>query len=1329
VWAAAAVAVLVVAIAVAVVVLLHSSAFHAYVLRFAEQKLSAALKASVQARDFSLHFSGISPAVDIYGLAVGGAAPHADVTLLQVDHVRIAVRVTSVWYRTWYLQELRVDHPVAQLVVDPNGNSNLPHPPSSNSQSHTSVFDLGVRHAHLAGGEVYYNDYQSRLDADLRDLGFLAVFDPASQRYSGSLSYRDGHFKFGQYAPLPHELQAEFEATPAGLTLKRARLASGRSRIELAATVQSYNHPSVQGHYQATLDAGDLRRTLNQPALPSGILALNGKIGYRSEASRPLLDTLTLDGNLSSRTLMVEQPTFRSEVRDLAAHYSLARGDVEIPALRAYLLGGEVDASLSMRAVTGASHARAKAQLRGISLAELKLLANTGSLRQVGLAGMVDGTIDAAWGKTLDDLVATADANIRGGVAPPIHAVGGTATNTAGANPLPVEGTIHARYTAAGKQLSFRQSSLGMPQTTLNLNGVVSEHSSLQVALLANDLHELETIAGMFGVPASSAAPAAASGAAAPVYPLGLYGMAQFTGNITGSTAAPQVQGHLTAQNLRVRGSAWRSLRSDVTLSPSQASLQNGQLISAARGQATFSLTAGLKNWSFTNTSPIQVALNAQQLNLGDLAKAADLQTPLSGSLSTDVTVRGNELNPVGHGTAAVTQASFRGQPIQAINVSFQGDGSQLQATFSGSTPAGSLHGTLTYFPKQQAYEGQLQVPALQLGQLQAVQARNLGISGVLTLNASGRGTFNDPGLEATVQVPELKFHDQSLSGLKIQARVADHVANVALDSQAVNTYVHGIGTVNLGGDYETVATLDTRTIPLQPLIALYEPAQAGNITGQTELHVTLRGPLKDKSRLEAHLTVPSLALNYLDKVQIGAPSPIHMDFVNGVLTLQRSALRGTGTNLEFQGSIPIAGGAPLAVALQGTVDLRLAQLFDPDLSSSGQLQFDINSYGQRTDPNVEGQVKIVNANFASGNAPIGLQNGNGVLTLTKDRLNVTQWTANVGGGQVTASGGIAYRPSVRFDLALKANGVRMLYPPGVRQAADANLALTGSTDSALLSGLVKIDQLSLTPDFDLMNFIGQMSGGTTPAPSQGFTQNLNLNLGLQSTSDVHLVGKTMSLDGSANLRVTGTADNPVILGRVDLSGGDLIFRGNRYVLQSGTLLFVNPTETQPVVNVAVDTTIQQYNIHLRFEGPADQLRTNYSSDPALAPADIINLLAFGKTTEAAAANPTSTNFEAESAIASGVSSEVTSRLQKIAGISQLSVDPLLGCNQQTPGACVTIQQRVTGNLFITFATDVNSFQNDTIQGEYRLSPRVSLSGTRDQNGGFGFDTRITKTW
>ena len=144
-----------------------------------------------------------------------------------------------------------------------------------------------------------------------------------------------------------------------------------------------------------------------------------------------------------------------------------------------------------------------------------------------------------------------------------------------------------------------------------------------------------------------------------------------------------------------------------------------------------------------------------------------------------------------------------------------------------------------------------------------------------------------------------------------------------------------------------------------------------------------------------------------------------------------------------------------------------------------------------------------------------------------------------------------------------------------------------------------------------------------------------------------------------------------------------------------------------------------------------EQLRTQYSSNPALPTADIINLLAFGKTTEASAQNTMTTNQQAESLVASEVSSQVTSRVSKIAGISQLSISPVLAgsSTQGPPGANITIQQRVTGSLFVTFSSNVASTQSQTIQGQYQVSPRVALSATRDPNGGFAVDTLIKKSW
>jgi translocation and assembly module TamB len=197
----------------------------------------------------------------------------------------------------------------------------------------------------------------------------------------------------------------------------------------------------------------------------------------------------------------------------------------------------------------------------------------------------------------------------------------------------------------------------------------------------------------------------------------------------------------------------------------------------------------------------------------------------------------------------------------------------------------------------------------------------------------------------------------------------------------------------------------------------------------------------------------------------------------------------------------------------------------------------------------------------------------------------------------------------------------------------------------------------------------------------------------------------------------------------VNVTGGDLIFRGNRYFLEPSTLDFVDPYRIDPRVNLNVSTKVQDYDIHMLFRGTVDQLRTTYTSEPPLPPADIINLLVFGKVTEAQSDTPTFGTLGAQSMLASQVSSQVTSRIEKIAGISQLSIDPKLGGNQQDPGARITIQQRVTGSLFVTFATDATSTQRQVIKLEYQATPRVGVSTVRDQNGGFAFDVTMKKTW
>src|SRR6185503_6312291 len=130
--------------------------------------------------------------------------------------------------------------------------------------------------------------------------------------------------------------------------------------------------------------------------------------------------------------------------------------------------------------------------------------------------------------------------------------------------------------------------------------------------------------------------------------------------------------------------------------------------------------------------SPFQLDVNGSQLNVADLKNLAGVTTPVTGTLTANVSLRGTQLNPVGRGSIALTEATVADEPIQSANVDFEGTGDEIRTRFALRMNAGTAQGNATYFPKRKAYDGQLQSASIKLDQLHAIRARNLSLSGTL---------------------------------------------------------------------------------------------------------------------------------------------------------------------------------------------------------------------------------------------------------------------------------------------------------------------------------------------------------------------------------------------------------------------------------------------------------------------------------------------------------------------------------------------------------------------------------------------------------------------
>ena len=1236
----------------------------------------------------SLDFSILALTAHLHNIVVRGQENAGAPPLLTVREITVAFKIQSLIHRKLILSELRVEHPVANIEVKLTGKSNLPIPPA-NSGPHMNLFEVGIRHVLVTRGEADYNNREIPINADLYNVNSAIHFETSAAAYAGTISYENGRLCYGRYTPLPHSLNAAFRATSDQLTIESATLKVGSSIALLRGILKNYSDPIVSGFYKATLDGSNFTAFVPQ-FRPSGNISLIGEFNYHYAAGQPFLASLAASGQLGSDEFSAESGYGRISLAALRASYHLQDGMLHATEIQSDTLGGRVNAQIEISDLGRSPSGTLRASLRGISL---KSIQRSLRLRTSGVSvnGIVSGTTQASWTETFKKVRLRSDLTIQAAAASAVPT---------GTNPVPVNGVIHASYDAGRKLIVLHQSTLRIPSANIDADGELGRHSSLRVQISSNDLRGLESVAAAFRT----------AHALPPVS-----GAAQLIIFVRGSWAKPRLSGNFSARNLAVRGSEWRLAQADFQADSSQVAVRNGTLVGLGRARAAFAGALALRDWQYVSENAFSAKFSVQQIPIADLEGVSNLQYPLSGSLSADISLSGTAVNPQGSGTLRIVKGRAYDQPIQSFAAQFQAERGTINSSFQASIPAGAATGTLSFTPATKAYTLQVSAPSLSLQKLALANAESLQLTGKMTIAAAGSGTLGNPQFTASVQIPEATIRGKSLSGVRADLHLSGRHAEVVVDSKIVNSSLHAQGGVTLAGDYYAEASISTTEIPLDALLAAYLPNLPQGLTGEAQVQASLKGPLKDKSRLEAHVSVPVFTATY-QSLQIGIVSPIQADFAHSALTIHPAEIRGTDTSIRVQGTVPFGGKAIPSFSAQGSVDLRILKIFSPDTSSSGAVAFNVQASGDAEKPNLNGQILIRNVAVLYAGAPIGVENMNGTLDILKDSVQITKLTAQLGGGDFAAGGAIVYRPNLQFNFLAQAKGIRMIYPKGLRTMLDANLNFTGNPRTSTLAGSILVDSLGFTPDFDLSTFANAFTGETSIPAQAGLADNVKLNVGVESKENLAANSSQVSIEGSLNLRVIGTAADPVITGRADLTSGEVFYRNARYTIQRGILMFNNPTQTSPVLNVSASTTINQYNLTLNLSGPFNRLTTSYSSDPPLATADIISLLASGQTTGASAGQSTDSMIASEAL--GGITSQFTGGIQKLAGISSLEIDPLIEGSNQNPSARIALQERVTKNLLFTFSTDVSQPGSEIVQGDYQINQRWSVNVTRDQVGG-----------
>ena len=219
------------------------------------------------------------------------------------------------------------------------------------------------------------------------------------------------------------------------------------------------------------------------------------------------------------------------------------------------------------------------------------------------------------------------------------------------------------------------------------------------------------------------------------------------------------------------------------------------------------------------------------------------------------------------------------------------------------------------------------------------------------------------------------------------------------------------------------------------------------------------------------------------------------------------------------------------------------------------------------------------------------------------------------------------------------------------------------------------------------------------------------------------------------DLRVTGTALQPSLLGRVSITQGRVGFHGTTYRINRGDIDFVNPFRIEPNVNFELETRVRDVDVALFLSGPARKMNLSFRSDPPLQFNELVSLIAAGRApsqdpvfaARQAVEQQHLLQAGAGTVLSNALSRPVSSRLRRFFGVSRLRVDPRVGGAGSDTSARIATEQQITSDLTLIYSYDLSSAQQQAVRVEWAPNRRWSIIVTRDENGLVGGDLLYKK--
>jgi autotransporter translocation and assembly factor TamB len=413
---------------------------------------------------------------------------------------------------------------------------------------------------------------------------------------------------------------------------------------------------------------------------------------------------------------------------------------------------------------------------------------------------------------------------------------------------------------------------------------------------------------------------------------------------------------------------------------------------------------------------------------------------------------------------------------------------------------------------------------------------------------------------------------------------------------------------------------------------------------------------------------------------------------------------------------------------VSGTMDALLLRFLLPDWEPAGRVTGVVELLGSIDRPLFEGIAEVGQGSFRLPGTRTILSGIDGTVLLSADHASLEGMGFRFMQGMGRCSGRITLRDGT-FNLGLDGSvtGLRYEMLPGLVAVLSGSWRLAGPVDRLDLGGDVTVDRATLRRKDDIPTLLIDWFGETAPETPTAGALRLNLHVEADQTIDVR--NPFVRLVGSASLDISGTSDEPGIVGKVEFEeGGEVMVQTLRYELERGALTFSDPTRTDPFIELQANTWVQNYQITVRIAGTPDRLTTSVNSNPPLTEEEILSLMAVGYRRQNIGGGAMGVSV-ASTMLTREITAALDRRARLLLPVDQVRVDPFAETASGNPTARLSMVKQLSPTWTLILQSNLSAQREEVVVSRWFIAPGVFVEASRDLDGSYGFDIKLRRPY